>query len=183
MILLFLGEWRMTMVAVMTIPVAVMGTVACLYGLDQTINLMTLAGLALAIGPLVDSAIICLENTHRHLGLGANPVEAAYLGASEVALPELIATLCTLLVLASAGVDARARGVPVPPDVPFRRVCHGNRLRLIADVRPGSVCRVAKSRTVISRWNPIPKITSTATTTKTLPRRDGSAACSKSGRP
>jgi multidrug efflux pump subunit AcrB len=98
-ILLFLGEWRMTTIAVMTIPVAVLGTVACLYALEQTINLMTLAGLALAIGPLVDSAIICLENTHRHLGLGANPVEAAYLGASEVALPELIATLCTLLVL------------------------------------------------------------------------------------
>ncbi|HET6328822.1 MAG TPA: efflux RND transporter permease subunit [Planctomycetaceae bacterium] len=98
-ILLFLGEWRMTMIAVMTIPVAILGTVACLYGLDQTINLMTLAGLALAIGPLVDSAIICLENTHRHLGLGAQPHEAAFLGASEVALPELIATLCTLLVL------------------------------------------------------------------------------------
>jgi multidrug efflux pump subunit AcrB len=98
-ILVFLGEWRMTMIAVMTIPVAVLGAVACLYGLEQTVNLMTLAGLALAIGPLVDSAIICLENTHRHLGLGANPVEAAYLGASEVALPELIATLCTLLVL------------------------------------------------------------------------------------
>jgi multidrug efflux pump subunit AcrB len=98
-ILVFLGEWRMTLIAVMTIPVAVLGALACLYGLDQTVNLMTLAGLALAIGPLVDSAIICLENTHRHLGLGANPVEAAYLGASEVALPELIATLCTLLVL------------------------------------------------------------------------------------
>src|SRR5580692_3832969 len=98
-ILLFLGEWRMTMVAVMTIPVAVLGAVACLYGLDQTINLMTLAGLALAIGPLVDSAIICLENTHRHLGLGANPEEAAFLGASEVAVPELVASLCTLLVL------------------------------------------------------------------------------------
>ena len=65
-------------------PVAVLGAVACLYGMEQTINLMTLAGLALAIGPLVDSAIICLENTHRHLGLGANPIEAAYLGASEV---------------------------------------------------------------------------------------------------
>jgi multidrug efflux pump subunit AcrB len=60
---------------------------------------MTLAGLALAIGPLVDSAIICLENTHRHLGLGARPKEAAFLGASEVAMPELIASLCTLLVL------------------------------------------------------------------------------------
>src|SRR4029077_18424606 len=56
--------------------------------------------LSLAIGPLVDSAIICLENTHRHLGLGASPDEAAYLGASEVAMPELVASLCTLLVLA-----------------------------------------------------------------------------------
>lgn len=98
-ILLFLGEWRMTMIAVMTIPVAVLGTIACLFVLGQSLNLMTLAGLALAIGPLVDSAIICLENTHRHLGLGAKPAEAAYLGASEVALPEMIATLCTLLVL------------------------------------------------------------------------------------
>ena len=47
---------------------------------------MTLAGLSLAIGPLVDSAIICLENTHRHMGLGASPSEAAFLGASEVAM-------------------------------------------------------------------------------------------------
>ena len=61
---------------------------------------MTLAGLSLAIGPMVDSAIICLENTHRHLGLGATPEEAAFLGASEVAMPELVASFCTLLVLA-----------------------------------------------------------------------------------
>ena len=99
-ILVFLGEWRMTAIAVMTIPVAVLGAVACLSAAGQTINVMTLAGLALAVGPLVDSAIICLENTHRHLGLGANPREAAFLGASEVAVPELVASLCTLLVLA-----------------------------------------------------------------------------------
>ena len=98
-ILVFLGEWRMTAIAVMTIPVAVLGAIACLFGMGQTVNVMTLAGLALAIGPLVDSAIICLENTHRHLGLGARPKEAAFLGASEVAMPELIASLCTLLVL------------------------------------------------------------------------------------
>src|SRR5205823_11856586 len=65
-----------------------------------TINVMTLAGLSLAIGPLVDSAIICLENTHRHLGLGATPKDAAFHGASEVAMPELVASCCTLLVLA-----------------------------------------------------------------------------------
>ncbi|HMB03406.1 MAG TPA: efflux RND transporter permease subunit, partial [Isosphaeraceae bacterium] len=61
---------------------------------------MTLAGLTLAIGPMVDSAIICLENTHRHLGMGVRPMEAAFLGASEVAMPELVSTLCTFLVLA-----------------------------------------------------------------------------------
>ncbi len=60
---------------------------------------MTLAGMTLAIGPMIDSAIICLENTHRHLGLGATPHEAAFLGASEVAMPELVSTLCTFLVL------------------------------------------------------------------------------------
>ena len=99
-ILLFLGEWRMTVIAVLTIPIAVLAAMVGLYATGNTINVMTLAGLSLAIGPLVDSAIICLENTHRHLGLGANPDDAAYLGASEVAMPELVASLCTLLVLA-----------------------------------------------------------------------------------
>ena len=99
-ILLFLGEWRMTVIAVLTIPIAVLAALVGLYATGNTVNVMTLAGLSLAIGPLVDSAIICLENTHRHLGLGAAPEEAAYLGASEVAMPELVASLCTLLVLA-----------------------------------------------------------------------------------
>ncbi len=99
-ILLFLGEWKMTVIAVMTIPIAVMASLIGLYASGNTINVMTLAGLSLAIGPMVDSAIICLENTHRHLGLGATPEEAAFRGASEVAVPELVASLCTLLVLA-----------------------------------------------------------------------------------
>jgi multidrug efflux pump subunit AcrB len=99
-ILLFLGEWRMTVIAVLTIPIAVMSSLIGLYASGNTINVMTLAGLSLAIGPMVDSAIICLENTHRHLGLGATPEEAAFRGASEVAMPELVASLCTLLVLA-----------------------------------------------------------------------------------
>ncbi|MBX6312026.1 MAG: efflux RND transporter permease subunit [Isosphaeraceae bacterium] len=98
-ILLFLGEWRMTGIAIMTLPIAVMAAIACLYFTGQTINVMTLAGLTLAIGPMIDSAIICLENTHRHLGMGVEPHEAAFLGASEVAMPELVSTLCTFLVL------------------------------------------------------------------------------------
>jgi multidrug efflux pump subunit AcrB len=99
-ILLFLGEWRMTTIAIITIPVSVLAAVIGLYATGNTINVMTLAGMSLAIGPLVDSAIICLENTHRHLGLGVHQKEAAFFGASEVAMPELVASCCTLLVLA-----------------------------------------------------------------------------------
>jgi multidrug efflux pump subunit AcrB len=99
-ILIFLGEWRMTMIAIITIPLSVLAAIICLYATGNTINVMTLAGLALAIGPLTDSAIICLENTHRHLGMGKSSEEAAFLGASEVAMPELVSTLCTFLVLA-----------------------------------------------------------------------------------
>ena len=99
-ILLFLGQVRMTAIAIMTLPLSVLAAAVCLLASGNTINVMTLSGLSLAIGPMVDSAIICLENTHRHLGLGASPEEAAYKGASEVALPELVSTLCTFLVLA-----------------------------------------------------------------------------------
>jgi multidrug efflux pump subunit AcrB len=99
-ILLFLGQLRMTGIAIMTLPISVMASSAALYFAGATINVMTLAGMTMAIGPMIDSAIICLENTHRHLGLGATPHEAAYLGASEVAMPELVSTLCTFLVLA-----------------------------------------------------------------------------------
>src|ERR1043165_9486003 len=98
------------MLAVMTILLAVMAAGICLYYTGNTLNVMTLAGLSLAIGPLVDSAIICLENTHRHLGLGDSPEEAAYLGASEVAMPELVASCCTLLVLAPLALMPRMGG-------------------------------------------------------------------------
>jgi multidrug efflux pump subunit AcrB len=98
-IMLFLGQLRMTAIAIFTIPLSVLAACTALLACGQTINVMTLAGLTLAIGPMVDSAIICLENTHRHLSLGTEPREAAYLGASEVAMPELVSTLCTFLVL------------------------------------------------------------------------------------
>jgi multidrug efflux pump subunit AcrB len=99
-ILLFLGQIRMTAIAIMTLPMSVLAAVAALLASGETINVMTLAGLSLAIGPMVDSAIICLENTHLHLLLGASVEDAAYLGASEVAMPELVSTICTFLVLA-----------------------------------------------------------------------------------
>jgi multidrug efflux pump subunit AcrB len=99
-ILVFLSRWQMTAIAVMTIPLSVLTAIGCLYALGETINVMTLSGLALAIGPMVDSAIICLENTDRHLEQGQSSNVSALLGASEVAMPELVSSLSTLLVLA-----------------------------------------------------------------------------------
>src|SRR5262249_39075687 len=100
MILVFLGEWRMTVIAVLVLPLAVMTGIVGLSASGNTINVMTLAGLFLAIGPLVDNAIVVLENTHRHLGLGKNPFRAAYDAAGEMSLPVLVATLSTMIVLA-----------------------------------------------------------------------------------
>jgi multidrug efflux pump subunit AcrB len=99
-ILVFLGQWRMTLIAIITLPISVLAAIIGLHYTGQTINVMTLAGLTLAIGPMIDSAIICLENTHRYLAMGATPRTAALNGASEVAMPELVSTLCTFLVLA-----------------------------------------------------------------------------------
>lgn len=99
-ILLFLANFRMMGIAVLIIPLSVLAAVAGLYATGNTINVMTLAGLSLAIGPLVDLAVIVLENTHRHLKRGASPDEAALKGAGEVATPALVATCCTLAVLA-----------------------------------------------------------------------------------
>ena len=98
-ILLFLGQWRMTFIAIITLPISVLAAIIGLHYTGQTINVMTLAGLTLAIGPMIDSAIICLENTHRYLTMGVAPKIAALNGASEVAMPELVSTLCTFLVL------------------------------------------------------------------------------------
>ena len=98
-ILLFLGSARMMGIAVLVIPLSVLSAIAGLTITGNTINVMTLAGLSLAIGPLVDLAVICLENTHRYLSEGLSPKEAALRGANEIAMPAFVATCCTLIVL------------------------------------------------------------------------------------
>lgn len=99
MILIFLGSFRSTVIATLSIPLSILGAIAGLLATGNTINAMTLGGLALAVGPLVDNAIVVLENTHRHLGLGKSPELAAADGANEVALPVLVATVTTIIVL------------------------------------------------------------------------------------
>jgi multidrug efflux pump subunit AcrB len=100
MILVFLGNGRMTVIATISIPLSILGAVVGLYATGNTINAMTLGGLALAIGPLVDDAIVALENTHRHGSMGKSRVRAALDGAVEVMVPVLVATCTTNIVLA-----------------------------------------------------------------------------------
>jgi multidrug efflux pump subunit AcrB len=105
MILIFLGNWRMTLIASMSIPLAILGAITCLYITGNTINAMTLGGLALAIGPLVDDAIVELENNHRNYSLGKSRVRAALDGCAEVMVPVLVATLTTNIVLAPVALQ------------------------------------------------------------------------------
>ena len=98
MILLFLGSWRSTLIIFISIPLSILASIACLAALGETINIMTLGGLALAVGILVDDATVTIENINAHLEEGAE-VEAAILdGAQQIALPALVSTLSICIV-------------------------------------------------------------------------------------
>ena len=98
MILVFLGSWRNTVIVAMSIPLSIFAGVAGLFLTGQTINLMTLGGLALAIGMLVDNATVVMENIHRNQTLG-KPITVAILdGSAEVIQPLTVATLCICIV-------------------------------------------------------------------------------------
>jgi len=122
MILLFLGSWRSTLIIALSIPLSVLCSLAILSALGETINLMTLGGLALAVGILVDDATVAIENIHRHMAEG-KPLEPAIMdGAQEIALPAFVSTLCICIVFVPmfflAGV-ARYLFVPLAEAVVF----------------------------------------------------------------
>ncbi len=98
MILLFLGSWRSTIIVCISIPLSILTSLAILYLMGQTINAMTLGGLALAVGILVDDATVEIENIHRNLGEGKPVVEAILSGAQQIAVPAFVSTLCICIV-------------------------------------------------------------------------------------
>jgi multidrug efflux pump subunit AcrB len=98
MILLFLGSWRSTIIIAVSIPLAVLSSIAALGLIGETINLMTLGGLALAVGILVDDATVTIENVERHMSLGEKLEDAILKGAGEIALPAFVSTLCICIV-------------------------------------------------------------------------------------
>jgi multidrug efflux pump subunit AcrB len=98
MILLFLGSWRSTLIIALSIPLSVLCSIAVLSALGETINLMTLGGLALAVGILVDDATVAIENIHRHMAAGEKLEDAILVGSQEITLPAFVSTLCICIV-------------------------------------------------------------------------------------
>lgn len=98
LILLFLGNWRTTCIIAISIPLSVLSSILALYAIGETINIMTLGGLALAVGILVDDATVTIENIERYLHMGHDLHTAIVEGAGEIAIPALVSTLCICIV-------------------------------------------------------------------------------------
>jgi multidrug efflux pump subunit AcrB len=98
MILLFLGDYKSTLIIGISIPLSILASLAVLSALGETINIMTLGGLALAVGILVDDATVTIENIDRHIAEGKPILDAIRDGAAQIAVPALVSTLCICIV-------------------------------------------------------------------------------------
>jgi multidrug efflux pump subunit AcrB len=98
MILVFLGSWRSTIIIAVSIPLSILSSIIVLSALGETINIMTLGGLALAVGILVDDATVAIENINTHLEAGKDLEPAILDGAQQIAIPAFVSTLCICIV-------------------------------------------------------------------------------------
>ncbi|HXX99515.1 MAG TPA: efflux RND transporter permease subunit [Candidatus Limnocylindrales bacterium] len=98
MILLFLGNWKSTLIIAISIPLSILVSILCLSALGETLNIMTLGGLALAVGILVDDATVEIENINRQLAMGKETVQAILDGAQQIAVPAFVSSLCICIV-------------------------------------------------------------------------------------
>ncbi|HVK89235.1 MAG TPA: efflux RND transporter permease subunit [Kofleriaceae bacterium] len=115
MILMFLGSWRSTVTVIISIPLSILFSIIVLKALGQTLNVMTLGGLALAVGILVDDATVAVENIHRNIGQRKPFVQAIIDGAQQVSVPALVSTLCICIVFAPiAFLTGAAKSLFVP---------------------------------------------------------------------
>ena len=126
MILLFLGSWRSTIIIAVSIPLSILGAIVALAAMGETLNLMTLGGLALAVGILVDDATVTIENINWHLEQGKEVEDAIMDGARQIVTPALVSLLCICIVFVPMffleGV-ARFLFVPMAEAVMFAMVC------------------------------------------------------------
>lgn len=115
MILLFLGSWRSTLIVVVSIPLSILVSIMILYALGETLNVMTLGGMALAVGILVDDATVAIENIHRNMAQRKPFLRAIVDGAQEIAVPAFVSTLCICIVfIPVALITGAARSLFVP---------------------------------------------------------------------
>jgi multidrug efflux pump subunit AcrB len=125
MILLFLGSWRSTLIIAISIPLSILTSVIVLSFLGETINIMTLGGLALAVGVLVDDATVTIENIERYLEEGHELYDAILGGAGQIAVPAMVSTLCICIVFLPMfflGGVARYLFVPLAESVVFAMI-------------------------------------------------------------
>ena len=126
MILLFLGSWRSTVIIAVSIPLAILGAIALLSAFGETLNIMTLGGLALAVGILVDDATVTIENINWHLEHGKDVETAIIDGAKQIVTPAFVSLLCICIVFVPMffldGV-ARFLFVPMAESVIFAMIC------------------------------------------------------------
>jgi multidrug efflux pump subunit AcrB len=115
MILLFLGSWRSTLIVVVSIPLSILVSIILLAALGQTLNVMTLGGMALAVGILVDDATVEIENIHRNIGQKKPIIRAILDGAEQIAVPAFVSTLCICIVFVPvAFISGAAKSLFVP---------------------------------------------------------------------
>jgi CzcA family heavy metal efflux pump len=160
MILLFLGDWRPTIVISISIPLSIFVSVILLSTLGETINIMTLGGLALAVGILVDDATVEIENIERNLAQGKEMKKAILDGAAQIAVPAFVSTLCICIVFVPmfflAGV-ARYLFVPLAEAVVFAMLASYFLSRtliptLVMYIMRGHEHRAAGPKTIFGRY-------------------------------
>jgi multidrug efflux pump subunit AcrB len=157
MILLFLGSWRSTLIIAVSIPLSILTSIIVLSALGQTINIMTLGGLALAVGILVDDATVTIENIERYLEGGNELHEAILEGAAQIAVPALVSTLCICIVFLPmfflSGV-AKFLFVPLAEAVVFAMIASYVLSRTLVPTLAMYLLR-AKSHTQNKSYNPL----------------------------
>jgi multidrug efflux pump subunit AcrB len=157
MILLFLGSWRSTLIIAVSIPLSILTSIIVLSALHETINIMTLGGLALAVGILVDDATVTIENIERFLESGHDLHDGILEGAAQIAVPALVSTLCICIVFLPMfflGGVAKYLFVPLAEAVVFAMLASYVLSRTLVPTLAMYLLR-AKEHTPRQTWNPL----------------------------
>jgi multidrug efflux pump subunit AcrB len=161
MILLFLGSWRSTLIIATSIPLAILASIATLSVLGETLNIMTLGGLALAVGILVDDATVTIENINWHLEQGKDVEPAILDGAHQIATPAFVSTLCICIAFVPMfflqGV-ARFLFIPMAEAVIFAMIASFILSRTLVPTMAKYLLRHHESRTSAAARNPLVRL-------------------------